>query len=60
MTSEDEVERILLAEGVISPYFFDTSALVKRYAKEVGTAWVFSLVRPAAGNRLSTLFASPA
>lgn len=34
------------------PYFFDTSALVKRYAKEVGTAWVFSLVRPAAGNRL--------
>lgn len=34
------------------PYFFDTSALVKRYAKEVGTAWVFSLVRPSAGNQL--------
>lgn len=35
----------------MAAYFFDTSALVKRYAKETGTAWAFSLVRPAA-NRL--------
>jgi predicted nucleic acid-binding protein len=33
-------------------YFFDSSSLVKRYAKEVGTAWVFSLIRPSAGNRV--------
>lgn len=32
--------------------FFDSSALVKRYAKEVGTTWIFSLIRPTAGNRL--------
>lgn len=32
--------------------FFDSSSLVKRYAKETGTNWVFSLVRPSAGNRL--------
>lgn len=32
--------------------FFDSSSLVKRYATETGTNWVFSLVRPAAGNRL--------
>ena len=32
--------------------FFDSSSLVKRYAKEVGTNWVFSLVRPSAKNRL--------
>lgn len=32
--------------------FFDSSALVKRYAAETGTNWVFSLVRPSADNRL--------
>lgn len=32
--------------------FFDSSALVKRYAQETGTNWVFSLVRPSAENRL--------
>lgn len=31
-------------------YFFDTSALVKRYAREAGTKWVQSLTDPAAGN----------
>ena len=36
----------------MAAYFFDSSALVKRYAKETGTAWVFSLVRPSADNRL--------
>jgi predicted nucleic acid-binding protein len=32
--------------------FFDSSSLVKRYAKEAGTAWIFSLIRPSADNRL--------
>ena len=36
----------------MAAYFFDSSALVKRYAKEVGTSWVFSLVRRSAGNHL--------
>ena len=36
----------------MAAYFFDSSALVKRYAREAGTAWVFSLVRPSASNRL--------
>ena len=36
----------------MSALFFDSSSLVKRYAKEIGTAWVFSLVRPSANNRL--------
>lgn len=36
----------------MAAYFFDTSALVKRYARETGTAWVFGLVRPVAANRL--------
>jgi predicted nucleic acid-binding protein len=31
-------------------YFLDTSALVKRYAAEVGTVWVTSLIAPSAGN----------
>jgi predicted nucleic acid-binding protein len=33
-------------------YFFDSSALVKRYANETGTVWVLSLLHPAAGHRL--------
>lgn len=36
----------------MAAYFFDSSALVKRYAREVGTSWVFSLVRRSAGNHL--------
>lgn len=31
-------------------YYFDTSALVKRYVSEVGTAWVTRLTDPASGN----------
>jgi predicted nucleic acid-binding protein len=31
-------------------YFFDSSALVKRYVSETGTAWVVSLLDPTAGN----------
>ena len=33
-------------------YFFDSSALVKRFAKEQGSAFVLSLLRPSAKNRL--------
>jgi len=31
-------------------YFFDTSAIVKRYIQEVGTAWVRNIANPASGN----------
>jgi uncharacterized protein len=30
--------------------FLDSSALVKRYARETGTAWLFTLLRPSTGN----------
>ena len=30
----------------MAAYFFDSSAIVKRYAREVGTSWVISLFRP--------------
>jgi predicted nucleic acid-binding protein len=33
-------------------YFFDTSALVKRYALEDGRLWVQSITDPAAANRI--------
>lgn len=33
-------------------YYFDSSALVKRYVAEIGTAWVTDLMDPAAGNLL--------
>jgi predicted nucleic acid-binding protein len=36
----------------VAAFFFDSSALVKRYAQETGTGWIFSLVRPSAQNRL--------
>jgi len=35
----------------MTAYFFDSSALVKRYARETGTAWIISLFRPAV-NRI--------
>lgn len=31
-------------------YFFDSSAIVKRYVQETGTQWVNSFIDPAAGN----------
>lgn len=34
----------------MSVYFFDTSALVKRYVKESGTAWVQALTDPQSGD----------
>ncbi len=36
----------------MATYFFDSSAPVKRYGKEVGTAWVISLFKPSAANRV--------
>ena len=33
-------------------YFLDTSAVVKRYIQETGTAWVQALTAPAAGHSL--------
>jgi uncharacterized protein len=33
-------------------YFFDTSALVKRYALEDGSRWVQGITHPAVGNRI--------
>lgn len=34
----------------MAAYFLDSSALVKRYATETGTAWVTGLIAPSAGN----------
>lgn len=31
-------------------YFFDSSATVKRYSIEVGSEWVFGVLRPSAGH----------
>jgi predicted nucleic acid-binding protein len=36
----------------VAIYFLDTSAAVKRYLLETGTAWVQALTAPAAGNIL--------
>jgi predicted nucleic acid-binding protein len=36
----------------VAAYFFDSSALVKRYTRETGTAWVISIFRPGSANRI--------
>jgi len=36
----------------VSTYFFDTSALIKRYVVEQGTDWVRSIVAPQAGHTI--------
>src|ERR1043166_3533967 len=36
----------------MSAFFFDSSALVKRFAQEPGSAFVLSLLRPSAKHRL--------
>jgi len=38
----------------VSTYYLDSSALVKRYVDEVGSAWLHSLVAPDAGHLLIT------
>jgi uncharacterized protein len=37
---------------VVSVYFLDSSALVKRYVAEVGTSWIQRLADPTSRNRL--------
>jgi predicted nucleic acid-binding protein len=34
----------------MAPYFLDSSALVKRYVREVGSPWIRALTDPAAAN----------
>ena len=36
----------------MSTYFFDSSSLVKRYVKEIGTAWVIDIFRPHSHNQI--------
>lgn len=36
----------------MNAFFFDSSGVVKRYLKEVGSEWVRHLVEPSAGNRI--------
>lgn len=36
----------------MAAFFFDTSALVKRYLNETGSAWVVSITDPSAGNTI--------
>jgi predicted nucleic acid-binding protein len=36
----------------MAAYFFDSSALVKRYVREPGTTWVIQLLDPTAGNKI--------
>ena len=36
----------------MSVYFFDTSALVKRYVVEAGSTWVTQVTDPKSGNRI--------
>ena len=36
----------------MASYFFDSSALVKRYVNERGTVWVTSLIDPVAGHEI--------
>jgi predicted nucleic acid-binding protein len=37
---------------VVGAYFLDSSALVKRYVAEIGTAWIRGITDPAAHNQL--------
>jgi len=39
----------------VASYYLDTSALVKAFAREQGTAWAAALVDPAAGHTLYTV-----
>jgi uncharacterized protein len=39
----------------VAAYFLDTSAVVKRYAQEIGTPWVQSITAPAAGHLLAVV-----
>lgn len=36
----------------MSAYFFDTSGLVKRFSREIGTAWTINLLKPSGRNTI--------
>jgi hypothetical protein len=36
----------------VTSYFFDSSALIKRYVREAGSPWVISLLDPLAGHQI--------
>ena len=36
----------------MAAYVFDSSAVVKRYVRETGTAWVLSVLEPGAGHAI--------
>jgi hypothetical protein len=40
-------------------YFFDSSALVKRYVTETGTPWVRAVTLPSAGHRIFIAYITP-
>jgi predicted nucleic acid-binding protein len=39
----------------VAAYYLDTSAVVKRYAQEIGTPWVQSITTPTAGHLLAVV-----
>ncbi len=36
----------------MSVFFFDSSAITKKYVREIGTAWIMNFFRPKASNRI--------
>lgn len=44
----------------MAAYYGDSSALTKRYVREIGSAWVIALTDPAAGHRIYTALVSGA
>jgi uncharacterized protein len=36
----------------LNSYFFDSSALIKRFTRETGTAWILRLFKPSSGNTI--------
>jgi hypothetical protein len=36
----------------MADYYFDSSAVVKKYVIETGTAWVFKLIKPSSFNTI--------
>ncbi len=43
----------------MSLYFFDSSALVKRYLTKTGTNWIRQVVAPSTGNRIFIAHITP-
>jgi hypothetical protein len=44
----------------MSPYYFDSSGIVKRYVKETGSGWVKAITNPTSGNEIFTSLISGA